>query len=82
MTSKEKLLKIYKFIDFTQNAAKNQRRFKPLSGLSLPELEQFVQSTGLPAFRGRQIHTWIYDKYASNLGPNDRSSSISQRKSG
>src|SRR5271155_1017021 len=46
---------------------KSKEDIKALSGLTLPELEDFAQSVGLPAFRGRQIHTWIYDKYASSL---------------
>jgi 23S rRNA (adenine2503-C2)-methyltransferase len=40
---------------------------KALSGLTLQEMEEFVQSLGLPKFRARQIHTWIYVKYASNF---------------
>jgi 23S rRNA (adenine2503-C2)-methyltransferase len=38
-----------------------------LSGLTLKEIEEFVQSLGLPKFRARQIHTWIYVKYASTF---------------
>src|SRR5580692_1261279 len=38
-----------------------------LSGLTLSEIEDFVHKQGLPAFRGRQIHSWIYDKNASNI---------------
>jgi 23S rRNA (adenine2503-C2)-methyltransferase len=38
-----------------------------LSGKSLAEIEQFVKSLGLPAFRARQIHTWIYAKYAKSF---------------
>lgn len=38
-----------------------------LSGLSLPELESFVKQLGLPAFRARQIHTWLYVKWASSF---------------
>ena len=38
-----------------------------LSGLTLKEMEEFVQSLGLPKFRARQIHTWIYVKYASTF---------------
>lgn len=40
---------------------------KALSGLTLQEIEEFVQSLGLPKFRARQIHTWIYVKYASSF---------------
>jgi 23S rRNA (adenine2503-C2)-methyltransferase len=38
-----------------------------LSGLTFKEIEDFVQSLGLPKFRARQIHTWIYVKYASSF---------------
>lgn len=38
-----------------------------LSGLSLPELESFVKQLGLPAFRARQIHSWLYVKWASSF---------------
>jgi len=48
-------------------SSKNKEDVKPLSGLNLAELEEFVQSAKLPPFRARQIHTWIYDKYASSL---------------
>lgn len=38
-----------------------------LSGLSLPELEQFVAAMGLPLFRAKQLHGWIYSKYARSF---------------
>lgn len=38
-----------------------------LSGLTLEEIEKFVLSLGLPKFRARQIHSWIYVKYASSF---------------
>jgi 23S rRNA (adenine2503-C2)-methyltransferase len=44
-----------------------QERPIALSGLTLKEIEEFVQSLGLPKFRARQIHTWIYVKYASSF---------------
>mgnify|MGYP000732667795 CR=1 FL=1 len=40
---------------------------KALSGLSLSELTKFVKSLGLPTFRAKQIHTWIYVKYANSF---------------
>ncbi|CAN5519797.1 23S rRNA (adenine(2503)-C(2))-methyltransferase RlmN [soil metagenome] len=40
---------------------------KALSGLSLEELTKFVKEQGLPAFRAKQIHTWIYVKYANSF---------------
>jgi 23S rRNA (adenine2503-C2)-methyltransferase len=39
-----------------------------LSGKTLNEIEQFVVGElGLPAFRARQIHSWIYTKYAGSF---------------
>ncbi len=38
-----------------------------LSGLNLAELEDFAHSLEMPAFRGRQIHSWIYEKYAGSF---------------
>lgn len=38
-----------------------------LSGKSLEEITALIKSEGLPAFRGRQIHSWIYSKYAESF---------------
>jgi 23S rRNA (adenine2503-C2)-methyltransferase len=38
-----------------------------LSGLDLGEIEQYVESIQLPAYRARQIHSWIYEKYARSF---------------
>lgn len=38
-----------------------------LSGLSLPQIEKFVKELGLPSFRAKQIHGWIYSKWANTL---------------
>lgn len=38
-----------------------------LSGRSLSEIEQFVIELGLPKFRAKQLHTWIYAKWASSF---------------
>nr|MBP7863254.1 radical SAM protein [bacterium] len=38
-----------------------------LSGLSLAELEAFVKEMGLPKFRAKQLHTWIYSKWAGSF---------------
>lgn len=46
----------------SQNIAK-----RSLSGLSLKELEEFAASLGLPKFRARQLHSWIYSKYAKSF---------------
>ena len=35
---------------------------QPLLGLSQDELEQWAAAHGLPAFRGRQIHGWLYGR--------------------
>ncbi len=51
----------------TPNPSSQSKEFISLSGLNLPEIELFVQKLGLPAYRSRQIHTWIYDKYANTF---------------
>lgn len=38
-----------------------------LSGKTESEIESFVKQLGLPAFRARQIHSWIYAKFANNF---------------
>jgi 23S rRNA (adenine2503-C2)-methyltransferase len=38
-----------------------------LSGKSLPELVELVKSWGWPAFRARQIHSWIYAKNVQSI---------------
>ena len=48
------------------SAPETKEEIKYLSGLNLPEIEEFVCSVGLPAFRSRQIHSWIYDKYVGD----------------
>lgn len=40
---------------------------RSLSGLTLTELEAFVKELGLPKFRAKQIHSWIYVKWASTF---------------
>ena len=40
---------------------------KPLLGQSLDELTDWVRSQGQPAYRGKQLHQWIYGKYARSL---------------
>jgi 23S rRNA (adenine2503-C2)-methyltransferase len=39
----------------------------PLLGASLTELTQWVQQQGQPAYRGRQLHEWIYQKGVRSL---------------
>jgi len=39
-----------------------------LLGRSAEELEQWAVAQGQPAFRGRQLHDWLYAKGAENLG--------------
>ncbi|MBI4533173.1 MAG: 23S rRNA (adenine(2503)-C(2))-methyltransferase RlmN [Candidatus Melainabacteria bacterium] len=38
-----------------------------LSGKTLPEIEEFIQAMGEPAFRARQLHSWIYSKQACSF---------------
>lgn len=40
---------------------------KVLSGLTLAELTEFTDSLGLPKFRAKQIHSWIYAKWAKSF---------------
>ncbi|MBE9127727.1 MULTISPECIES: 23S rRNA (adenine(2503)-C(2))-methyltransferase RlmN [unclassified Coleofasciculus] len=39
----------------------------PLLGASLSEFTEWVQQQGQPAYRGRQLHGWIYQKGARSL---------------
>lgn len=39
----------------------------PLLGLSLPELTEWLQQQGQPAYRGKQLHQWIYHQGARSL---------------
>ncbi|MBD1935791.1 23S rRNA (adenine(2503)-C(2))-methyltransferase RlmN [Microcoleus sp. FACHB-68] len=39
----------------------------PLLGASLAELTEWVQQQGQPAYRGQQLHQWIYQKGARSL---------------
>lgn len=39
----------------------------PLVGASLPELTEWVQQQGQPAYRGQQLHQWIYQRGARSL---------------
>ncbi|HBY78352.1 MAG TPA: hypothetical protein DEG47_15410, partial [Cyanobacteria bacterium UBA11148] len=39
----------------------------PLLGASLDELTQWVKQQGQPAYRGHQLHQWIYKKGARSL---------------
>jgi len=41
---------------------------EPLLGLSQPELEHWATVHGLPAFRGRQLHAWIYGRGVHDWG--------------
>jgi 23S rRNA (adenine2503-C2)-methyltransferase len=39
----------------------------PLLGMSLAELTHWVQQQGQPAYRGKQLHQWIYQQGARSL---------------
>lgn len=39
----------------------------PLVGRSLAELTEWVQTQGQPAYRGKQLHQWIYERGARSL---------------
>lgn len=38
-----------------------------LSGKTLEEITKFVKELGLPNYRAKQIHSWIYSKYADSF---------------
>jgi 23S rRNA (adenine2503-C2)-methyltransferase len=40
---------------------------KPLLGRSLAELTDWVQQQGQPAYRGKQLHQWIYQQGARSI---------------
>ncbi|MEL6402235.1 MAG: 23S rRNA (adenine(2503)-C(2))-methyltransferase RlmN [Cyanobacteria bacterium J06626_4] len=39
----------------------------PLLGQSLEELTDWVKAQGQPSYRGKQLHQWLYEKYARTL---------------
>jgi len=39
----------------------------PLLGRSLDELTDWVKAQGQPAYRGKQLHQWLYERYVRNL---------------
>jgi 23S rRNA (adenine2503-C2)-methyltransferase len=53
-----------------------------LSGLNLEQITEFTKSLGLPNYRAKQIHTWIYAKGASSFDEmTDLSQEIRQKLS-
>jgi 23S rRNA (adenine2503-C2)-methyltransferase len=51
-----------------------------LSGLDLEEIQEKLQALNLPSYRARQIHSWIYHKYASSFDEmTDLPSSLRER---
>jgi 23S rRNA (adenine2503-C2)-methyltransferase len=56
-----------KTVEETPPDTNAEKPLQALSGLTLPELEKFVLSMGLPKFRAKQIHAWIYAKYAESF---------------
>ncbi len=51
-----------------------------LSGLSLSQIEEFLGTLNLPKFRARQLHSWIYAKYAKSFDEmTDLSAELKQR---
>lgn len=40
----------------------------PLLGKSLDSLTEWVQQQGQPAYRGKQLHEWVYEKGVRSLG--------------
>ena len=52
---------------FGQSAQAQITSIPPLLGASLTELTEWVQQQGQPAYRGRQLHQWIYEKGARSI---------------
>lgn len=57
-----------KEIELDKSAQSHSFSIPPLLGASLGELTQWVQQQGQPAYRGRQLHEWIYQKGARCFG--------------
>lgn len=57
-----------KVAQFGQPTQPQVTSIPPLLGASLTELTQWVQQQGQPAYRGRQLHGWIYEKGARCFG--------------
>jgi len=57
-----------KVIEPDKSAQPQSSLIPPLLGASLSELTEWVQQQGQPAYRGRQLHEWIYQKGARCFG--------------
>lgn len=53
--------------ELEQSSRSQTASIPPLLGASLAELTEWVQQQGQPAYRGRQLHQWIYQKGARSL---------------
>jgi len=51
----------------TESKLNETEKKRALSGLTLAELTDFVSELGLPKFRAKQIHSWIYAKWAKSF---------------
>ena len=56
-----------KGIELDKSAQPQSASIPPLLGTSLSELTEWVQQQGQPAYRGRQLHEWIYKKGVRSL---------------
>lgn len=56
-----------KGIELDKSAQPQSCSIPPLLGTSLSELTEWVQQQGQPAYRGRQLHEWIYKKGVRSL---------------
>jgi 23S rRNA (adenine2503-C2)-methyltransferase len=52
---------------FLENKSIVSTQSKALLGQSLEELTNWVQQQGQPAYRGKQLHQWLYEKGARSL---------------
>jgi 23S rRNA (adenine2503-C2)-methyltransferase len=49
------------------DSPKNEQLISPLLGASMAELTAWVQQQGQPAYRGKQLHDWIYHQGIRSL---------------
>lgn len=54
-------------VEQSPSKAEERNQEAPLLGLSASQLTAWVEAQGQPAYRGKQLHQWLYDKGARSL---------------
>lgn len=67
MGSKDKNKQFQQTATLTLEQPQPPHSLTPLLGATLAELTDWVQQQGQPAYRGRQLHEWIYQKGVRSL---------------